>query len=170
MTSGTAKSALVLQQGRRGSMKVMKALFLVVVLVTAALPGVGSAMGTSHLTIETADGRSLPFTVELAQTPEEESLGLMNRRSLAPDAGMLFDFGAERPIAMWMKNTLIPLDMIFISAQGRITGIAERTVPLSLETIGSPGSIKAVLEVNGGTAERLHIHTGDRVAHPIFAH
>jgi uncharacterized membrane protein (UPF0127 family) len=151
-------------------MKVIKALLFLGILMIASLPRLGAAMGTSHLTIETVDGRSLPFTIELAQTAEEQSLGLMNRRSLAPDAGMLFDFGPERPIAMWMKNTLIPLDMIFISADGRILGIAERTVPLSLETIGSPGSIKAVLEVNGGTADRLHIHSGDRVSHPIFGH
>jgi hypothetical protein len=89
------------------------------------------AAGQTQLTIQTADGRSLAFTVELAQTPEESARGLMYRSELAADAGMLFDFGPPRPVAMWMKNTLIPLDMIFIGGDGRILGIAERTIPES---------------------------------------
>ena len=92
----------------------------------------------------------------------------MNRRSLPAEGGMLFDFGVERPVAMWMKNTLIPLDMLFIAADGRIVDVAERTVPMSLEVIPSPVPVSAVLEVNGGTAERLRIKPGDRLAFPQF--
>lgn len=140
--------------------------FAVVLLLVLPLPV--AAAGFSKLSVHNAEGRSLAFTVEMAQTPEEAAIGLMNRPSLAADAGMLFDFGHDQPIAMWMKNTLIPLDMIFIDGNGRITGIAERTVPMSLTTIPSPGPVRAVLEVNGGTAERLHIHIGDKVEHAIF--
>ncbi len=137
-------------------------------LLVALLPSATWAAEVSPLSIKTADGRTLAFSVELARTPEEWRVGLMNRAHLAPDAGMLFDFAADRPVAMWMKNTLIPLDMIFISRDGRITGIAQRAVPLSLEIIASPGPVRAVLEVNGGVTERLGIAKGDQVIHPMF--
>jgi uncharacterized membrane protein (UPF0127 family) len=143
----------------------MSSLFLFLLLL---LPLPALAAGFSQLSIQTAAGSKVAFTVEMAQTPEESERGLMNRPSLAADAGMLFDFGSEQRIAMWMKNTLIPLDMIFIAGDGHILGIAERTVPMSLEIIPSPGSVRAVLEINGGTASRLQIHPGDRVIHPIF--
>jgi hypothetical protein len=141
---------------------------LVVAVLLAVLPSTALAAGSSALNIKTEDGRSVVFTVELAETPEEQSQGLMNRASLPPDTGMLFDFHGDRPVAMWMKNTLIPLDMIFIARDGSIVGIAERTIPLSVAVISSPGSVRAVLEVNGGTADRLHLKVGDRVVHPQF--
>ena len=125
------------------------------------------AMETSELTIEGAAGRHR-FQVELATTPEQRMQGLMFREALAPDAGMLFVYAGERPVGMWMKNTLIPLDMLFIDGAGRIVNIAERTVPGSLETIPSAGPVKGVLELNGGTAARLGIMPGDRVVHPMF--
>jgi uncharacterized membrane protein (UPF0127 family) len=131
------------------------------------LPLAARAAELSPLTIETKDGRTLAFSVELARTPEEQTRGLMNRPSVPADGGMLFDFGVSRPVDMWMKNTLIPLDMIFIAADGKIAGIAERTVPLSLAIISSPGPVREVLEVNGGTAERLHLAAGDRVNLPV---
>ena len=93
----------------------------------------------------------------------------MFRRKLAPDAGMLFDYKVPQRITMWMKNTYIPLDMLFIGAGGRIVNIAERTVPRSLAAISSDGNAQAVLEVNGGTARRLGIRPGDMVLHPIFS-
>ena len=92
----------------------------------------------------------------------------MYRRKLAPDAGMLFDYKTPQRVSMWMKNTFIPLDMIFIAADGRIVNIAERTVPQSKTVISSQGKIRGVLEINGGTVARLGIKPGDRVRHPIF--
>ncbi len=117
---------------------------------------------TGKLAIQTASGRH-DFTVELALTDGQQQQGLMFRRALAPDAGMLFDYKSPTQITMWMKNTFIPLDMIFIGADGRIVRIAERTVPQSTEIIPSAAPARAVLEVNGGTAQRLGIKVGDKV-------
>jgi uncharacterized membrane protein (UPF0127 family) len=122
---------------------------------------------TSELTIVTASGPQ-KFTVELATTPPQMEQGLMFRQSLAPDSGMLFDFKTPSMASMWMKNTLIPLDMLFIDAQGRIVNIAERTVPGSLDPVGAAAPVRAVLELSGGTAARLGIRPGDRVLFPIF--
>lgn len=123
---------------------------------------------TSDLVIVGESGRH-EFTVEMAVTPQQRSQGLMYRRSMATDGGMLFDFG-RRPTraSMWMKNTFIPLDMLFIRADGEIESIAARTVPHSLVSISSEGPVRGVLELNGGTAYRLGIKPGDRVEHPIF--
>jgi uncharacterized protein len=119
------------------------------------------------VTIESASGKHR-FDAELAVTPDEMAQGLMFRRSLAPDAGMLFVYDVPQRAAFWMKNTLIPLDMIFIAPDGRVLNIHERAVPHSLEPIPSAGPVKAVLEVNGGTAARLGIKPGDRVIASIF--
>jgi uncharacterized membrane protein (UPF0127 family) len=108
------------------------------------------------------------FAVEIADTDAERERGLMFRKSLPAGQGMLFDFKREQPVAVWMKNTLIPLDMIFIRGNGRILRIAENTKPLSERTIPSGGPVLAVLEVIGGTARELGIEPGDRVAYPIF--
>ena len=115
------------------------------------------------LSIETADGQSHAFTVEVARTAEQQEQGLMFRKQLAPDAGMIFPSESERPVVFWMKNTLIPLDMLFIAADGKVSRIAERTVPLSETPISSIEEVRAVLEVNGGTAARLGIKPGDVV-------
>jgi len=122
---------------------------------------------TAPLTIVTASGPH-KFTVELATTPPQMAQGLMFRQSLAPDAGMLFDFVAPSMATMWMKNTLIPLDMLFVDAKGQIVNIHERAVPGSLETIAAAAPVRAVIELNGGTAARLGIRPGDRVVYPIF--
>ena len=116
------------------------------------------------LTIVTAGGPQR-FVVELARTREQRERGLMFRQDLAPDAGMLFVYAGDGEIDMWMENTLLPLDMIFFAADGRITKVAERTVPLSEATIGSDGPARGVLEVNGGTASRLGIKVGDRLTY-----
>jgi uncharacterized membrane protein (UPF0127 family) len=108
------------------------------------------------------------FDVELALTPDQRSKGLMFRRELPSGRGMLFDFGGEGTVAMWMRNTYVSLDMLFIRADGTIARIAENTVPLSETTISSGAPVKAVLEVVAGTARRLGIAPGDRVAHRIF--
>ena len=108
------------------------------------------------------------FAVEMAVTPEEQAKGLMFRRELPEGQGMLFDFHQEQPASFWMKNTYISLDMIFIRADGHILRIAENTVPLSETIVPSGGPVRAVLEVIAGTARKLGIEPGDRVAHPIF--
>lgn len=127
------------------------------------------AFERSTLDVASASGRRHSFEVEVAQSARQLSQGLMYRKSLGRDAGMLFDFGGVQPIAMWMKNTLIALDMVFIATDGTVTGVAERTTPMSTAVIGSPGPVRAVLELNAGTVARLDIKAGDRVIHPIFA-
>jgi uncharacterized membrane protein (UPF0127 family) len=108
------------------------------------------------------------FQVEMAITPEEKEHGLMFRRELPEGQGMLFDFQFDQNVAFWMKNTYIPLDMLFIRADGRILRIAENTEPLSERNIPSGGPVRAVLEVIGGTAKKLGIAPGDRVGGSIF--
>jgi uncharacterized protein len=143
----------------------MRALFAFLLGLVLALPPSASraASELAPLTIETSAGSSLAFRVELARTDTERARGLMYRDKLAPDAGMLFLYPTDRPVAFWMKNTLIPLDLLFIERDGTILSIAERAVPLSEATIPSGGPVAAVLELNGGTASHLGIKPGDRV-------
>jgi uncharacterized protein len=108
------------------------------------------------------------FSVEMATTEEERQKGLMYRKELPDGKGMLFDFSPEQQISMWMKNTYVSLDMIFIRADGRILRIAENTEPMSTKIISSGGLAKGVLEVVAGTAQKYGIAPGDRVAHPLF--
>jgi uncharacterized protein len=122
---------------------------------------------TSELTIISATGPHR-FKVELAETPAQMTQGLMFRTSLAPDAGMLFDYKQPTAATMWMRNTLIPLDMLFVDAGGRIVNIHQRAVPQSLDVIAAAAPVRAVIELNGGTASRLGIEPGDQVVHPIF--
>jgi uncharacterized membrane protein (UPF0127 family) len=124
--------------------------------------------GKSELTIETASGKQ-HFIVEEAKSPQQMTQGLMFRRAMPADAGMLFEYDHPQPVTFWMKNTLIPLDMLFIAADGVVLDIHERAVPLSLEPIGSDKPVLAVLELNGGTVSRLGIKRGDRINHPLFA-
>jgi uncharacterized membrane protein (UPF0127 family) len=121
------------------------------------------------LTIVTRDGVRHVLRVEMAVRPEDQTIGMMFRTGMEPDEGMLFDWGAPRESAMWMRNTLIPLDMVFIAADGRIHRIAERAVPQSLATIESrgPGAGDAG-NSREGAAERLNLRVGDRVEHRIF--
>ena len=111
----------------------------------------------------TSDGKQHRFIVEVARTPEQQATGLMNRSTLAPDRGMVFPFETPRPASFWMKNTLIPLDIIFIRADGTIANVEANTVPLSLESVNSAGTVAAVLEIPGGRAAELGIAAGDRV-------
>jgi uncharacterized membrane protein (UPF0127 family) len=127
-----------------------------------------AALPVSPLAIETARGR-FEFMVEMADRPSTWRQGLQRRRNLAADAGMLFDFREPRVVSMWMKDTLISLDMVFIDERGAVVNVAENTVPLSPATINSNGPVLAVLEVNAGTAARLGVHPGDRVLHPLFS-
>ena len=108
------------------------------------------------------------FSVEIADNDAERAKGLMYRKELPEGQGMLFDFHREQEVSFWMQNTYIPLDMVFIRADGRILRIAENTEPLSTKLISSGGPVRAVLEVIGGTTRKLGIAPGDRVASPIF--
>jgi uncharacterized membrane protein (UPF0127 family) len=138
-------------------------------LAAAAFAGVGAAPAASiqPLEIVTKSGVQV-FSVEMATTEQEKETGLMYRKELADGKGMLFDFSPEQQVSMWMKNTYISLDMIFIRADGRILRIAENTEPESTRIISSGGLAKGVLEVIAGTAKKYGIAPGDRVAHPLF--
>ena len=114
------------------------------------------------LTIRSGRGQHR-FTVEVARTIPQQNMGLMFRRSLAPDAGMIFPYDPPQEVAFWMKNTLIPLDIIFVRADGTIARVAERTTPHSLEPVPSFEPIALVLEIAGGRAAELGIVPGDRV-------
>jgi uncharacterized membrane protein (UPF0127 family) len=138
-------------------------------LAPAAPPGGGRAHAADLQTLEIVTKRGVrAFAVEMAVTPAELSRGLMFRTELPDGRGMLFDFKQEQIITMWMKNTPLPLDMIFIRGDGVIVRIAEQTTPFSTTTIPSGSPARAVLEVIGGTARKYGIAPGDRVAHPIF--
>jgi hypothetical protein len=145
----------------------------------AALPAV--ALAQSHdatvpqpslpkekLVIVSRDGTRHEFQVEMALTPDQQMTGEMFRTAVPPDTGMLFDWGAPRESQMWMKNTLVPLDMVFIDADGSIRAIAENTVPQSLAVIDSHGPVRATLELQGGLTAKLNIRVGDTVKQRIF--
>ena len=120
------------------------------------------------LKIATQNG-SVNLNIEVMKTPEEQAQGLMFRQSMPDDQGMLFDFGIERPISMWMKNTYIPLDMVFVTADGKIHRIEENTEPLSERMVFSGIPILAVLELKAGASRRLGIKAGDRLVHSVFS-
>jgi uncharacterized membrane protein (UPF0127 family) len=106
--------------------------------------------------------------VEIAATPEKQALGLMFRTHLADDKGMLFPHSEPRELSMWMRNTYIPLDMVFIRADGTVHRIEARTEPFSERIISSKGAVSAVLELAGGAAERMGLKPGDKVVHPAL--
>ncbi|HZH09686.1 MAG TPA: DUF192 domain-containing protein [Microvirga sp.] len=133
-----------------------------------ALAGVAYAQAFEALSIVTQGGQRQSFQVEVARNDADRAQGLMYRRSMAPDRGMLFDFGRVEPVSMWMQNTYLPLDMLFIRPDGTIARIAANTEPLSTRTIPSGEPVLAVLELNAGTAAKLGIRAGDRVEHPLF--
>jgi uncharacterized protein len=108
------------------------------------------------------------FSVEMATTEEQQTVGEMFRKSVPPDGGMLFDWGFPRSSQMWMRNTLVSLDMVFINADGTIRSIAEDTTPRSLAVIDSRGPVRATLEIAAGTTARLDIRVGDTVKQRIF--
>ncbi len=141
------------------------AFILALVLMVLPLPAL--AQETSPLTIGTAAG-SHDFKVEVADEPDELSQGLMFRESLDEDGGMLFDFGSPREANMWMKNTLISLDLLFVAPDGEILAITPGAVPGSLRRINPGFPVKGVVELKAGTVDRLGIGPGDTVIHPIF--
>ena len=146
----------------------------IAVAICALLAAMPSARAQSEpawrvepVTVVTTKGR-YTFSAEIADAPELRARGLMYRTHLDDDRAMLFDFKTVGPITMWMKNTFIPLDMLFVDADGRIINIARWTTPQSLDVVASGGNALAVLEVNGGTADRIRARPGDRVIHRIF--
>lgn len=146
---------------------------LVAIAVAALMPAlVAAAAGSvtfeeSSLAIEAAHDR-FEFQVEMAVSPEQRRQGLMFRESLEEDHGMLFDFGKPQRASMWMRNTYVPLDMLFIDAEGHITQIAANTQPLSDAVVASREPVRAVLELRAGVSAKLGIKPGDRVIHPLF--
>jgi hypothetical protein len=129
----------------------------------AQASGFAAGMGTLVLKTESGDHS---FTIEVASTNQERALGLMFRRSLPENGGMLFLYDRPQPAAMWMKNTLIPLDMVFISADGTVHRIEQNAEPHSTALIPSEGPVVAVLELNGGEAAKIRLKRGDKVLYP----
>jgi uncharacterized membrane protein (UPF0127 family) len=152
----------------------MRLLRTVICCVVLAVLSVASGFALAQepariepVTVVTAKEATI-FDSEIADTDDLRARGLMFRHKLPEDRAMLFDFGAPRPAAMWMKNTYISLDMLFIRADGSIAAVAENTEPLSLQTISVQEPVKAVLEVAAGTVKRLGIQREDKVFHSIF--
>jgi uncharacterized membrane protein (UPF0127 family) len=151
-------------------MKVLPAFIGVMILVSGAayvVPVPEKEINPAKLVIETRTGKHT-FDIEIADTPEKLERGLMFRESLPPDGGMLFEMGQEGIVSFWMKDTPMPLDMVFIGADGTIRNIHENAVPKSLESISSDVPVKAVLEINGGRTRALGIAAGNKVFHPYF--
>jgi uncharacterized membrane protein (UPF0127 family) len=163
--------ALVVPTFRTGRLAtVMRRMVLAlgsILLVACLGSGQASAQNLERLTLVTASGRH-DFQVEVMRTPDERARGLMFRRFMPADRGMLFDFQRVEPVAMWMQNTYISLDMIFIRTDGSVARIAERTEPLSTRTVPSGEPVLSVLELNGGIAEKIGLKPGDKVEHGLF--
>lgn len=134
-------------------------------ILAVALPLSACSADESKLSIQSANGEH-QFTVEVVDTPEGRAKGLMYRQELADDAGMLFDFKEQRPVSFWMRNTFIPLDMLFIEADGTVLNIHENARPHDTTSIPSAGPVQFVLEIPGGRSVDLGIEAGDQVSHP----
>ncbi|WP_130278409.1 DUF192 domain-containing protein [Rhizobium sp. OAE497] len=148
------------------------ALFFIVA-TAAPMPGFAQqeqqmVFAKEPLVVQTASGKLLNFTVEIASTNEQRQYGLMYRKEMAENAGMLFDFGQSRRVTMWMENTILPLDMLFIDSTGVIRHIKENAVPYSEDIIDSMGSVKYVVELNAGIVKKLGIKVGDKAASPTI--
>jgi uncharacterized protein len=134
------------------------------VLAAVLLAPLPAAAADERLVVHTATGAHT-FNVEVVDTPESRARGLMFRGELAPDAGMLFDFEEERPVSFWMRNTFIPLDIVFIRADGTVANIHVNARPHDTTGIPSAGAVTYVLEIAGGRSEEIGLMVGDRVEH-----
>lgn len=145
---------------------ILRLLFFAVLLALSPA-AVAQEAALEPLEIVTSSGTH-QFSVEVMRTDEQRARGLMHRRFMAQDRGMLFDFKREEPVAMWMKNTYLSLDMVFIDKSGKVVNVAENTEPLSERIVPSSGPVLAVLELNAGTARRIGLKPGDRLRHSLF--
>jgi uncharacterized protein len=134
----------------------------------ANITGPQPELPKEKLVIITRDGARHEFNVEMAITPQQQTVGLMFRPTVPADGGMLFDWVTPHSSQMWMRNTISPLDMVFINADGTIRSIVENTVPESLAVIDSRGPVRATLELAAGTTAKLNILVGDKVEQRIF--
>ncbi len=132
------------------------------------LMGAPALSASELLLIKGRDGSEHGFSVEIARTPQQQMQGLMGRQHLKPDEGMLFYLKPARAVSMWMKDTPLSLDILFVADDGQILAIHPRATPFSTQYIPSPGPVRSVLEVLAGTADRLGIVVGDRLIHPLF--
>jgi uncharacterized membrane protein (UPF0127 family) len=141
---------------------------LAAAIVVAALAVPASGQAVREELVVTTDAGEHQFQVEIADDAQERARGLMFRRTMPEGEGMLFDFGEEEPASFWMENTYIPLDMLFIKADGTVESIAERTTPLSRSGVPSKGPVRYVLEINAGLSDKLGIEPGDKVSGPAM--
>jgi uncharacterized membrane protein (UPF0127 family) len=149
-------------------MRVFLAALLSLVLLSGCSPGNDQLrLATTRIVVDTRSG-PVAFTVELATDDNSRQRGLMYRTKMAPNAGMLFEFGSEDYRSFWMKNTPLPLDLLFVKADGTISTISENAIPYSLDSIMSSEPVRAVLEINGGRARALGIEPGGKVHAKIF--
>lgn len=136
----------------------------IAVAAAIAMMPLAACSDDSHAVLHTGKG-DFNFTVEIADTDAERAKGLMFRQDLAPDAGMLFDFGQERETSFWMQNTYIPLDMVFIAADGEVKNIHVNARPMDTTAIPSDGPVRFVLEIAGGRSREIGLAPGDRLEH-----
>lgn len=142
--------------------------FAILATVLMTLAPLAALSQDNKLVVHTSTG-SHTFTIEVVDTPQTRAQGLMYRQSIAPDAGMLFDFEEERPVSFWMMNTFIPLDMIFIRKDGTVANVHVNAKPQDPTGIPSDGAVMFVLEIAGGRSEEIGLKAGDRIEHPRIA-
>lgn len=145
-----------------------RAIAVAIWAVLFAPPALAADQCAPDRVIVLVPGDAVSINVELAETPEDQARGLMFRPSLPRDAGMLFVFEPDRKARFWMRNTMIPLDLIFVDRTGRVEGIAADAVPFSEQTLESDGAVRAVFEINGGLSAELGITAGIQLVHPAF--
>ncbi len=147
--------------------KILSAILIIILTIPIAACG-GDSDSSNRLIIESQNGKKYIFNIDIAADSETRIRGLMFVENMPKDKGMLFVYPTEIEASFWMKNTLIPLDIIFIKSDGTVNHIHHMAMPLDETPISSQGMVKAALEINGGLAAKLGIKTGDKVIHPIF--